>query len=78
MISASLQACGVVFPLASSTSTCRSGVHDLLRLVFFNRRARFAPSEFSLTPPGTKNPGHVSIAQLAVSILALFRPTAKK
>jgi len=61
VISASLQACGVLFPLAISTSTCRSSVTICSGLYFLIGIPASLQSEFSLTPAGTKNPGQVNI-----------------
>lgn len=59
VIWASRQACGVVFPLANSTSICRSSVTICSGLYRFMGIPAFLQSEFSLTPAGTKIPGQV-------------------
>src|SRR5215467_14225766 len=63
VISASRQACGVVFPLAISTSICRSSVTICSGLYFFMGIPASLQSEFSLTPAGTKIPRHVSLTE---------------
>src|ERR1700693_5922241 len=60
VISASLQACGVVFPLAISTSICRSKFTICSGLYLFMGMSGLPPGEFSLISPGTKIPGQVS------------------
>jgi hypothetical protein len=54
------QACGVVFPLASATSTCRNSVTICSGLYFFIGIPASLQSEFSLTPAGTKDPALVN------------------
>src|SRR5450432_1896830 len=56
VISASLHACGVVFPLAMLTSTCRSIVTICSGLYLLMGMTCFPPSGFSLFPPGTNSP----------------------
>src|SRR5580704_7341516 len=56
VISASLQACGVVFPLAMPTSICRSIVTICSGLYLLFGMTRFPPSGFSLIPLGTNFP----------------------
>src|SRR5271163_2987235 len=60
VISASLQACGVVFPFAMLTSICRSIVTICSGLYLWMGMTVFPPSGFSLIPPGTNLAGHVS------------------
>src|SRR5579863_6662219 len=58
-MAASLQACGVVFPFAISTSICRSKFTICSCLYRFIGMTGLPPSEFSLISPGTKIPGQV-------------------
>jgi len=60
VISASLQACGVVFPFAISTSICRSKFTICSGLYLFMGMTGLPPGEFSLISPGTKIPGQVT------------------
>src|SRR5271155_3183688 len=62
VISASLQACGVVFPFAMLTSICRSIVTICSGLYLWMGMTVFPPSGFSLIPPGTNLAGHVTFA----------------
>src|SRR5271166_6257239 len=59
VISASLQACGVVFPFAMLTSICRSIVTICSGLYLFIGMTASPPNGFSLIPLGTKTAGHV-------------------
>src|SRR5277367_1639622 len=56
----SLQACGVVFPFAISTSICRSKFTICSGLYLFIGMTGLPPGEFSLISPGTKIPGQVT------------------
>jgi hypothetical protein len=49
----------VGFPLAISTSICRSNATICSGLYLFIGMTSLPPSEFSLISPGTKNPGQV-------------------
>src|SRR5271165_7451009 len=60
VISASLQACGVVFPFAMLTSICRSIVTICSGLYLFIGMTASPPNGFSLIPLGTKTAGHVN------------------
>lgn len=60
MISASLEACQSFFQLAIITSICRSKFTICSGLYFFMGMTGLPPSEFSLSSPGTKNPGQVN------------------
>ena len=55
-LQASLQACGVVFPFAISTSICRSSVTICSGLYLLIGITGFPPQMNSLTSPGTKTP----------------------
>src|SRR5271169_2915894 len=63
-MSASLQACGVVFPFAISTSICRSKFTICSGLYLFIGMTGLPPGEFSLISPGTKIPGQVTSVEL--------------
>jgi hypothetical protein len=60
VISASLQACGVVFPFAISTSICRSKFTICSGLYLFMGMTGLPPGEFSLISSGTKIPGQIN------------------
>jgi hypothetical protein len=53
----------VGFPLAISTSICRSNATICSGLYLFIGMTSLPPSEFSLISPGTKNPGQVKAAR---------------
>jgi len=59
VISASLQACGVFFPLAISTSIYRCKFTICSGFYLFIGMTGLPPGEFSLISPGTKIPGQV-------------------
>src|ERR1700681_2927276 len=63
VISASLQACGVVFPFAISTSICRSKFTICSGLYLFIGMTGLPPGEFSLISPGTKIPSQVKVLE---------------
>src|SRR5580704_3149818 len=66
VISASLQACGVVFPFAMPTSICRSIVTICSGLYLLIGMIRVPPSGFSLIPLGTNFVGHVTPGNLCL------------
>jgi hypothetical protein len=64
VISTSLQACGVVFPFAISTS---------IDVYLFMGITGLPPGEFSLTSPGTKIPGQVRAQLEGRSLEQMYR-----
>src|SRR5450631_2688606 len=67
MISASLQASGVVFPFAISTSICRSNATICSGLCFFIGMSSSPLERSSLTPAGLNQPGQVKVTSCLLS-----------